>query len=146
MPGTTHPIDIVVEVLNADTELQDMVPEGFHTKDFQPGTYKLRGCVKVSMIRPDGGVNPGLNFGVMEILLAMQYENEPDDHVAKIKAAERIIKVLNGAAFVTPDRSSTGEMEFLGLSEIQSSRMDLPQDMVSVSFQYPVVILRDRTT
>ena len=136
--GDTHPIEIVLEVLNQDSVLQQMVPEGFHFKIFPDGNYKLYGRVCLSMVQPTE--TPTFHLGVIEVLLGMKYEGLEDDHLAKVKAAQRIVSLLDTNAYVAADGSSTGQIVFQGWSEIDAARQDLPQDMTSLSFQfgYPI--------
>ena len=140
--GDTHPIDIVVEVLNGDSVLRQIVPDGFSAKMFPKDLYKLRGRVCLSMVRPAEGaaILPTLHHGVLEVLLGCRYENGDDDHVNKSKAAQRVVAVLDAVSHVAPDGSATGQMMFLGWSNVDSGRQNLPQELVSVSFQFPLHI------
>lgn len=139
MPGNTHPIDIIVEVLTNDTQLQVLVRDGFHHADFSDGMLYLSGRVFLSMVRPTQ--IPTLYTGVVEVLLGCKYENSENDHVNKCKAAERIVEVLATKSHSVPDRSSTGQMVFLGWSNVDGARMGLPQDLLSITFEMPFRIV-----
>ena len=79
-------------------------------------------------------------LGVIEVLLGCRYENYDEDHVHKSRVAERVVSLLAGRSHPAADRSSTGQLTFLGWSNVDSGRQDLPQDLLSITFEISVVI------